>query len=79
MWRGVDTVATGSANLSFRFDPREITYETDPFELTGDTRPGDLIPVELTSTALAPVIKNSNDEDFQLDAISLIYENLRTM
>lgn len=79
MWRGVDTVATGSANLSFRFDPREVTYETDPFELTGDTRPGELSPVELTSTALAPVIKNSNDEDFQLDAISLIYENLRTM
>ena len=76
MWRGVDTVSTGTVDLSFRFDPRDLTLETEAIELTGDTRPGDLVPVEITSTNLAPVIKNDKNELFQLDAISLVYENL---
>jgi len=78
MWLGVDTVSTGTASLSFRFDPRDLTLETEPIELTGDTRPGDLVAVEITSTDLAPVIKNNKNELFQLDAISLVYENLTT-
>ena len=78
LWLGVDTVATGTASISFRFDPRDLTLETDPIDLTGDTRPGDLVPVEITSTNLAPVIKNNRNELFQLDAISLVYENLTT-
>jgi len=79
IWQGTDSVSTGSASLSFRYDPRESTFETDPITLTSDTRPDTMTPVEISSVSLSPIIKNSSDEDFQLDAISLYYENLEAV
>ena len=78
-WQGTDSVSTGSASLSFRYDPRESTFETDPIVLTSDTRPDTMTPVEISSVSLSPIIKNSIDEDFQLDALSLYYENLEAV
>ena len=78
-WQGTDSVSTGSASLSFRYDPRESTFETDPIVLTSDTRPDTMTPVEISSVSLSPIIKNSVDEDFQLDALSLYYENLEAV
>jgi hypothetical protein len=79
IWRGVDSVSTGDAEIAFKYDPRDEDCITDAMTLTGDTRPGELAPVEIASTSLAPVVTNSNDEAFQLDALSMIYENLRTL
>ena len=78
-WQGTDSVSTGSASLSFRYDPRESTFETDPIVLTSDTRPDTMTPVEISSVSLSPIIKNSLDEDFQLDALSRYYENLEAV
>ena len=78
-WQGADSVSTGSASLSFRYDPRETTFETDPITLTSDTRPDVMTPVEISSVSISPIIKNSVDEDFQLDALSLYYENLEAL
>ena len=78
-WQGADSVSTGSASLSFRYDPRETTFETDPISLTSDTRPDVMTPVEISSVSISPIIKNSVDEDFQLDALSLYYENLEAL
>ena len=79
MWRGVDSVSIGDIDLNFRFDPRDETEFTETITLTGDTRPGELAPVEIASTSLSPLVKNSNDEEFQLDALSMVYENLRSL
>ncbi len=78
-WQGADSVSSGSASLSFRYDPRESTFETDPITLTSDTRPDVMTPVEISSVSISPIIKNSIDEDFQLDALSLYYENLEVV
>ena len=78
-WQGADSVSTGSASLSFRYDPRESTFETDPITLTSDTRPDVMTPIEISSVSLSPIIKNSANEDFQLDALSLYYENLEAV
>jgi hypothetical protein len=78
-WQGADSVSTGSASLSFRYDPRETTFETDPITLTSDTRPDVMTPVEVSSVSISPIIKNSADEDFQIDALSLYYENLEVV
>ena len=79
IWQGADSVSTGSASLSFRYDPRESTFETDPITLTSDTRPDVMTPIEISSVSLSPIIKNSSNEDFQLDALSLYYENLEAV
>ena len=76
MFRGVDTVTTGTGRLSFRYidGSTDSTFTTDEISISGDTRPDVMIPVELTG--VAPVFKHSANEAFQLDAISLYYENL---
>ena len=76
MWRGVDTVTTGGGRLSFRFDPRDLDFVTDEITLTGDTRPGEMTPVEIGSANISPLFKNKANEAFQLDALSLYFENL---
>lgn len=79
IWRGLDTVTEGEARVQLKFDPRDATAISDEIVLSGDTRPDELSPVEIASTSLAVVIKNNNDEDFRLDAISLSYENLNAL
>ena len=78
MFRGVDTVTTGTGRLSFRYidGSTDSTFTTDEISISGDTRPDVMIPVELTGVSVAPVFKHSANEAFQLDAISLYYENL---
>ena len=78
MFRGVDTVTTGTGRLSFRYidGVNNSTFTTDEISITGDTRPDVMTPMEITGVSVAPVFKHSADEAFQLDAISLYYENL---
>lgn len=75
-WLGLDVVVTGECDLSFRYDPRNEALITSPVTLTSDTRPGDINPPELCSTALAPRFEHSSNEAFQLDLLTLIYEDL---
>ena len=76
LWSGVDMVTTGTGRVSFRYDPRNLNFVTDEINLSGDTRPGELTPLEISSVNISPVFKNKDNEAFQLDALSLYYENL---
>lgn len=75
-WLGMDLVVTGTVDLSFRYDPRNENLITDAVTLSSDTRPGDINPPEVCSTALAPRFVHNANEEFQLDLLTLIYEDL---
>ena len=73
----MDAVITGSATIAHRFDARNPTLITDPpVAVSGDSRPGNVFPVELLATNLAPVIKNLDANDFELHSLSYVYDNL---
>lgn len=74
---GMDAVVTGQANISHRFDPRFPALITDPpVTVNGDTRSGYLYPVELMTTSLAPVLRNFNNQDFELHSLTYYFESL---
>lgn len=73
---GADVVATGAVSLSFKFDPRDTTLETGALTIPGDTRPGELLPVDVVSPAIAPVFRHSANETMSIDALTLYYHAL---
>jgi hypothetical protein len=73
---GADYVVTGSPEISFKYDPRDIGKESVPQTIPGDTRPGEYMPVEICASSIAPVIRHSKDEEFEFSAMSLYHENL---
>jgi hypothetical protein len=73
---GMDAVMVGTGDFSIKFDARQPDFVTPPVELSGDTRPGEMIPVEIVSVGIAPVINVQNSGDFELHAITFYYENL---
>lgn len=77
-WTGADYVMDGTASVSFKYDPRRgrQDLETVPQLITGDTRPGDVTPVEIVSTALAPVLRHDADEPFEIDQLTFYYQLL---
>lgn len=76
----MDAVTTGTAAFSHRYDPRSPELEAGPpVTISGDTRPGNRRPVELMTTNLATVIRNNDDQAFELHAVSFEYENLGLM
>jgi len=73
----MDSVVTGSCDISHRFDPRDTDLVTNPpVTILGDSRPGYIYPVELCCTSIAPVIRNYDDEDFELHQLTYYFENL---
>ncbi|HET8870421.1 MAG TPA: hypothetical protein VFM48_08250 [Aquabacterium sp.] len=76
---GADFVLQGSASVSYKYDPRDQTKESIPQTITSDTRPGDLVPVDIVSPAIAPVFRHSLDEAFEIDAVTLYYYPLGPM
>ena len=78
-WMGVDTVTEGTGRITFKYDPRDESLVTDELSLTGDTRPGSLTPIELVSASISPILKNSLNEEFRVDALSLHFEKLGNM
>lgn len=76
---GADMVVQGASSLAFLFDPRDTAKQSIAQQVSGDTRPGDMIPVELVSTSIAPVFTHSADEYFELDAVTLYYNSLGTI
>lgn len=73
---GMDLVLEGSADVSFKYDPRDQNKETISQHIAGDTRPGELVPVEVCSTAVAPVFRHQADEPFELSALQLYFNPL---
>ncbi len=76
---GADFVIEGTAQVAYKYDPRDLDKETDPQTITGDTRPGDMIPVEIVSPCLAPVFRQSADAPLEIDALTLYFNALGTM
>lgn len=75
-WIAMDSVSTGTMGVSFRFKANDVELITDEVEMSKDTRPEDLVPIELCATALAPRFTHQANEEFQLDLLTLIYEDL---
>lgn len=76
---GADMVVEGSAALTVLYDPRDLAKESIAQTVSGDTRPGDMIPVEVQATSVAPVFRHEADEPFELAALSLYYNSLGTV
>lgn len=76
MFYGADFVLQGTAQVSYLFDPRDITKETSPQAMTGDTRAGGMAPVEVQAAAIAPRFRHEADEAFSVDLMTLYYHPL---
>ena len=75
--QAMDAVVTGSCKISHRFDPRNTTLITDPpVTVSGDTRSSYLYPVELLATNIAPVIRNFDNQDFELHQLTYYFDSL---
>ena len=72
----MDTVMVGEASMQIKFDARQQEFITPPIEMVGDTRPGEMTAVEVVSVGIAPVITNTDSNEFELHAITFYYENL---
>lgn len=73
---GIDAVIQGGADLRFRWDAQDSERITEVVTLSGDTRPGEMTPMELTATSIAPVITSSANNAVQVDAITFYFNNL---
>lgn len=73
---GFDAVVEGSADISHRHDPNNPTVETDALTVTGDTRVGMIYPVNLMTTEIAPIIRNSSGTLTRFNAISYLYDDI---
>lgn len=76
MFYGADFVFSGTANVSYLYDPRDTSKETNAQPITGDTRQGGLVPVELTAAAVAPRFRHEANEAFELDLCTLYFHPL---
>lgn len=70
---GADMVSGGSFELSYLYDPNDTAKETVSMTIPGDTRAGNVIPVEVTAPAIAPVFRHSADEAMNIDSLTLYY------
>ncbi len=76
MFNGFDGVVVGSPSIAFKFDPNNTALQTDFAQIEGDLRPGQLYPMEVTATSIAPVFTHQADEAFQLDQLNCYYSLL---
>jgi hypothetical protein len=78
-FHSADFVFNGAWDVSYLYDPRDQSKETVAQNISGDTRPGDLVPVEVSCPAIAPIFRHSADEAAQIDAVTLYYDTLGLM
>jgi hypothetical protein len=76
MFTGFDGVVTGSPEIAFKFNANEGADVTDYLPIEGDLRPGAMYPMEISATAIAPVLRHQADEAFELNMLQAYYENL---
>lgn len=73
---GMDAVMVGTAEIAHRFDAQQPDFITPGTTLSGDSRPGGLTPVELCTVGIAPVIRHTANEAFELHALTYYFDNL---
>lgn len=75
---GLDVIGEGNWTISHKwYDPDSRMWrETEAYEYPAVTEPGNLHPVELLATRIAPVLSHAKDEAAELSALILHYENL---
>ena len=74
--RGMDVVFDGEAYVSIGFNANDPDAWTPELLVSGNTRPRGLIPVECLGTEFSIRVRCYNDKPFQLNGITLYYENL---
>lgn len=72
---GLDAVVDGSCEISVGWDPRDPSAYTPEVKVSGNTRPGGMIPVECSGTDISIRVRNFDDKPFQLNALTLYYED----
>ena len=75
-WYGADFVFEGSPTVSYLYDPSDTGKETIGQVIDGDTRSAQMVPVEVTSAALAPRFTHAADEAFSIDMATIYYNTL---
>jgi hypothetical protein len=75
---GVDVIGTGNPTITWQFINPDtgLVLETAPYEYPAITEPGNMYPIELLTSRIAPHITHQKDEDFELGALMLHYDNL---
>lgn len=73
---GFDAITRGSPSIGFKFNADDETLMTDALPVTGDMRRGDLYPMEICATSVAPYIRHQTNEAFELFMIQMYYESL---
>jgi hypothetical protein len=73
---GFDGVGTGSPSIAFKFNTNDANDVTDYVEIDGDMRPGSMVPVEVCSTSIAPILRHEKNESFELQAMQLYFHAL---
>ena len=76
---GYDGVVVGSPQIAFRFSPNTPVNVTDYIQIEGDMRAGDLFPLEVCATSIAPIFRHELDEEFELESLQLYYNNLSNL
>lgn len=76
---GADVVCDGKGYLSLGFDPRNPDALTPEIPVSGNTRPGGMIPIECSGTDISIRIRNYDDKKFQLNAVTIYYEDEGTV
>lgn len=75
-WYGADFVFEGSPTVSYLYDPRDTGKETIGQVIDGDTRSVQMVPVEVTSAALAPRFRHTAEEAFSVEMVTIYYNAL---
>lgn len=73
---GVDLDIEGSCHFSMGFDVRNPEAVTPEVRVVGNTRGGGVIPFEVSGTEFSPRFRNFDDKPFQLNALTIYYEDL---
>lgn len=75
--QGVDVIATAACNVSVGYDESDDTAFTAEELIGPDVRVGGFAPIQVAAPSLAPKIRHSVNEAFELQTVELYYEPLR--
>lgn len=74
--KGIDVVFDGEAFLSIGYNANDPDAYTHELKVSGNTRPMGLIPIECIGTEFSVRVRNYNNKPFQLNGVTIYYENL---
>jgi hypothetical protein len=73
---GADLVMDGECHFSIGFDVRDAAAVTDEVRVIGNTRGGGMIPIEICGTEFSLRFRNATSQPFQLDAVTIYFNDL---